>query len=81
MRDRYDEIEYDRRQEEAEISRAAWLAKQAADQIAATTNQKEFFAALQTIEFEPLDCLHSLIGSYLEDRSRASAESITDLPF
>jgi len=46
------------------------LAHQAACAIADVTNQREFEALLQTFEIEPLDCLQSLIGSYIEDRTR-----------
>ena len=66
---------------EGSMSRTLWLAHRVAMELAAATTASEFKKVLQTFEVEPLDCLHALLGSYLEDRSRVKAESIIDEPF
>ena len=63
-----------------EDSRTMTLAHRAATEIAGCNTQLEFKHVLQTFEIEPLDCLHALIGSYLEDRSR-TLRVIPDEPF
>ena len=65
---------------EGSMSRTLWLAHRVAMELAAATTASEFKKVLQTFEVEPLDCLHALIGSYLEDRSR-TLRAIPDEPF
>ena len=66
---------------EGSMSRTLCLAHRVAMELAAATTASEFKKVLQTFEIEPLDCLHALLGSYLEDRSRVKAGSIIDEPF
>jgi len=66
---------------EGSMSRTLCLAHRVAMELAAATTASEFKKVLQTFEVEPLDCLHALLGSYLEDRSRVKAGSIIDEPF
>lgn len=75
--------DYERFVEEAERSRSCWLAKQAADALSEAVDMAAFERVLEEFELEPLDHLYSILGFYIEDRTRRQngALDLSDNPF